>query len=185
MQKRCNTCGQVKPLDDFYRASGMRDGRRGDCKTCNLAAKAARYRANPQPAIDRALAWQRANRDRFNSWEREYRKTHRNEFREGHLKRTFGMTHADYEAMLEAQGGGCAVCGDAPADGKSFHVDHLGDEVRGILCVRCNNALGLLRERVDLAERAADYLESGGFVPAALPLLHELAVERVQALRVA
>ena len=38
------------------------------------------------------------------------------------------------------------------------------DAVRGILCIRCNNALGLLRERGELAAVAVDYLESGDFM---------------------
>ena len=54
---------------------------------------------------------------------------------------------------------------ERPSPGASFHVDHLGDRVRGILCVRCNNALGQLREATELAEVAVDYLASGGFVP--------------------
>ena len=73
------------------------------------------------------------------------------EIREGHLRRKFGLTQAGYDALLEAQGGGCAVCGEKPTEGKSFHVDHLGDDVRGILCVRCNNALGQIKESAELA----------------------------------
>ena len=37
--KRCDKCGEVKPLDEFYAMPGMRDGHRNDCKTCNKAAK--------------------------------------------------------------------------------------------------------------------------------------------------
>jgi hypothetical protein len=70
-----------------------------------------------------------------------------------------------------------------PADDQAFHVDHLGDSVRGILCVRCNNALGQLKEDVGLAERAVDYLDSGGFVPAVTCELREKTRERALALR--
>ena len=28
-------CGELKPLEDFYRATGMRDGRRNECKPCS------------------------------------------------------------------------------------------------------------------------------------------------------
>jgi hypothetical protein len=99
--------------------------------------------------------------------------------------RKFGLTQAEYDVTLAAQGGGCAICGDEPAEGQSLHVDHLGDQVRGILCVRCNNALGQLKERVDLAHRAADYLASGGFVPGDVYALRQLATSRAGALRVA
>jgi hypothetical protein len=36
--------------------------------------------------------------------------------------------------------------------------DHGTSEIRGLLCVRCNNALGLSREDPDLLKRAARYL---------------------------
>ena len=32
--KRCTVCGTVKPLDDFYAAERMRDGRQSRCKAC-------------------------------------------------------------------------------------------------------------------------------------------------------
>lgn len=32
--KRCTVCGEVKPLDDFYCAERMRDGRQSRCKAC-------------------------------------------------------------------------------------------------------------------------------------------------------
>jgi hypothetical protein len=35
--KTCNKCGVFQPVENFYRAPGMRDGYRGDCKTRNLA----------------------------------------------------------------------------------------------------------------------------------------------------
>jgi hypothetical protein len=49
--------------------------------------------------------------------------------------------------------------------------------------VRCNNALGQLKERVDLADRAGDYLAIGGFVPGDAYALRQLATGRLQALR--
>jgi hypothetical protein len=185
MYKRCKECAAFKPLDEFYRAAGTRDGRRGECKQCNLARKARWYRENRDREIARVRAWQAANPERVKTYRKERNVARRSENRDAHLVRTFGITQADYEAILEAQGGGCAICGEVPQDGQSFHVDHLGDRVRGILCVRCNNALGQLRERVDLAECAADYLEVGGFVPGGVHGLRSSAIEHALALRAA
>ena len=41
--KRCKKCGETKPLEDFYRCPGMRDGYRNDCKVCFQAASHERY----------------------------------------------------------------------------------------------------------------------------------------------
>lgn len=70
------------------------------------------------------------------------------------------MTLADYERLLDSQGGVCGICFDPPPAGVSFHVDHdhHTGRVRALLCVRCNNALGQLNEDPMLVEMAAEYL---------------------------
>ena len=75
------------------------------------------------------------------------------------MRRKYGITQADYDAMLANQGGGCAICGRKP--GKiSLHVDHVhgSDKIRGLLCFRCNNALGDLNDSPAFLERAVAYL---------------------------
>ncbi|MFO7591358.1 MAG: endonuclease domain-containing protein, partial [Acidimicrobiia bacterium] len=178
--KRCTKCGGTKPASDFYAAKGCVDGLRGDCKSCHAARAKAWYAANRERAIANTRRWQQDNAEPLRAYRREHNATRTKQIREGHLRRTFGMTLADYEAMLAAQGGGCAICGMRPKTGESFHVDHLGDEVRGILCVRCNNALGQLREAAGLAEVAVDYLASGGFAPTGVYELRRRIVDRAR-----
>lgn len=182
--KRCKICGHTKPYDDFYRGPGCRDGYRPECKVCNLARRKAKYREDPEKEIARVREWRKKHREEFNEYQRAYRAKKTSEIREGHLRRKYGITLAEYDEILAAQGGGCAICGEVPDEGKSFHVDHLGETVRGILCMRCNNALGQLKEDVELAERSADYLDSGGFGPAGTYELHDAARRRALALRV-
>jgi len=183
--KQCTKCGELKPCSEFYAAKGTRDGLRGDCKTCHGARAKAWYAKNRERSIANVKRWQQENKERLHAYRRARNATRRRENREAHLRRTFGITQADYDAILAMQRGGCAICGDIPPEGKSFHVDHLGDTIRGILCVQCNNALGLLRERTELAGRAAAYLEAGGFVVGGVPELDELAVARARDLRAA
>src|SRR5690349_19534019 len=151
--KRCKVCGELKTLDEFYAAAGMRDGNRSDCKTCNNAAHATRYAANPQRNIERVKRWQQENSERLNAYRREYRQRpeRKRADRNGHLRRKFGITIDDYERMLEEQGYGCAICGAPEPDGASLHVDHDHEsgEVRGLLCFTCNNALGDVQDSLD------------------------------------
>ena len=65
------------------------------------------------------------------------------------LKRKYGITVDQYNAMLKAQGGVCAICGKTKEqNGARLAVDHCHDTgiVRGILCIRCNVTLGVLGE---------------------------------------
>jgi len=161
--KRCKDCGETKPLDEFYANATGKDGRRLECKACNLAARARKYAADPQPHIARVKKWQRENAERLNAYRREYRNRPERKAadRAGYLGRKYGMTIADYERLFGEQQGVCAICGEPRPEERTLHVDHdhATGAIRGLLCFRCNNALGDFREEHELFRRAADYLD--------------------------
>lgn len=74
--------------------------------------------------------------------------------------RKYGMTIEQYDVMLEAQGGGCFICGRPPREDISLHVDHdhSTGKVRGILCFCCNNALADFQEDPEVLKKAASYV---------------------------
>jgi Recombination endonuclease VII len=74
-----------------------------------------------------------------------------------HLTRRYGITAAEADYLLEAQGGLCAVCRTAPAS----HVDHdhATGAVRELLCFNCNGGLGQFRDDPVVLRAAADYVE--------------------------
>ncbi len=163
-KKRCKVCGEVKPLDQFYKAVGCVDGRRGECRECFQAKAVARAEANPELrriARERTQVWVRDNPDRKQANNRAYAASGRKKpsDRKSHLKRTFGLTLEDYDRMLAEQDGGCAICGDPPGT-TALHVDHCHEtgEVRGLLCFRCNSALGNLRDDPDIITLALVYV---------------------------
>jgi len=134
-----------------------------DCKACNLAAQARRNRANPQAGRDRARRWQLAHPERVAEKAAEYQASGRKAAaaRKSHLKRRFGMTPEQYDAMLQDQGGVCLLCGRPPRSSYSLHVDHDhgSGRVRGLLCFSCNNALGDFADDPDRLRAAARYVE--------------------------
>jgi hypothetical protein len=160
--KRCKNCGVPQPLQDFYRAAGTKDGLRGECKRCSSEDKRRRYLADREAAIARVKRWQQANPERVNATQRARRARPEVKRREraGHLKRKYGLTIEEYDAMLAAQGGGCFICGRPPRDDISLHVDHdhSTGAVRGILCFCCNNALADFQEDPALLRKAVTYL---------------------------
>jgi hypothetical protein len=74
-----------------------------------------------------------------------------------HLAASYGLDQDEVVALLESQHGLCAICVARPA----IHVDHdhATGAVRGMLCFRCNAALGQFDDAVDRLHRAADYLQ--------------------------
>lgn len=83
------------------------------------------------------------------------------------LKRYYGLTMERYGQMLADQGGVCAICKlpevrvTPKGDLTTLHVDHDHEtnEVRALLCYRCNSALGSMRDDPALLREAANYLE--------------------------
>ena len=86
------------------------------------------------------------------------------------LKNLYGITLAQYEKLLELQGGMCAIC-DAVPDGKNLAVDHdhsccpggrsCGRCIRGLLCHSCNLSIGRLGDNKAVLHSAIDYIEHG------------------------
>ena len=74
------------------------------------------------------------------------------------LKINYGVSPEEYNSLLEAQSGRCAVCGTEPGQ-RPLGVDHKGPIIRGLLCDRCNLAAGLLRDDPAIARRFADYFD--------------------------
>lgn len=85
------------------------------------------------------------------------------------LSKKYGITQADYLSMLESQKGVCKICGEPETskDGisgkvKAMPIDHchITGKVRGLLCSRCNRAIGMFADRIDFLQAAISYLQS-------------------------
>lgn len=78
------------------------------------------------------------------------------------LKRYYGMTVEEYDAMLVAQDSKCALCGRLPEQSlhNRLHVDHDHETmvIRGLLCYRCNAALGQFGDSISGVQRVINYL---------------------------
>lgn len=129
----CNSCNKNRREDEFY------PYRPSECKYCTGARTANDY-------ARRRDAGDGKEQTRRRSW---------------HLKKTFGITLEQFDAMLEAQGGHCAICPKTTPGGQgSWHVDHDHDTnaVRGLLCSRCNQLLGVWEGNRPWFDRADKYL---------------------------
>jgi hypothetical protein len=73
-------------------------------------------------------------------------------------EREYGITHAEYVAILERQGGVCAICAGTTQRALSLDHDHATGQTRGLLCDRCNPMLGYARDDIAILEAAITYL---------------------------
>jgi hypothetical protein len=139
--KTCTDCQERKTLDQFYRRT-RRATVNSYCKTC---------------AYLRSRRWTQENPEITNATKRK-----------SWLKR-YNLTPEEYDSLLAAQGGICAICKiDKPGGKGSFHVDHdhaccpekersCGKCIRGLLCNNCNR--NLAGQNPEILRRAADYIE--------------------------
>jgi len=154
-EKTCTTCGDTKPVGAFHANRAERDGRRRECRSCFNAYCRSRWAngaTNRQAVYERDRRWRQANPVSVALINRRSR-----------LKRKYGITVEEYDAMFVAQGGRCAACdstdsGDPRFDTFAVDHDHETGKVRGLLCAGCNRALGLVKDNVDTLMSLAAYL---------------------------
>ena len=138
------------------------------------------YLANREKHKAKTQAWQAANPERSAQLQREYRERNKEKLaakrkeiyeknkpaerlQRRHAKiRKYGLTPAEFDAMLDAQGRVCAICGtDKPSKrDNTFRIDHCHKtgNVRGLLCMKCNSALGMLQDSIPSLQKAIEYL---------------------------
>ena len=79
------------------------------------------------------------------------------------LKHRYGLTYEEYQAMYLKQNKRCPICEDEFELGgyKGLYVDHchITKKVRGLLCPKCNSAIGVLKDSKRNFENAMNYLK--------------------------
>lgn len=136
--KTCASCKENLPASAFHQMKASRDGLHSYCRGCNYA---------------KSVAWQKANPKR----NRQLRA-------KSALRRRNGLEQDEYDALLEKQGGGCAICGTTRpghTTNRRFDVDHHHGtgRIRGLLCQACNMGIGQMGDNPDRLRLAAEYLE--------------------------
>ncbi len=83
--------------------------------------------------------------------------------RNHYMRRVYGINSDEYEKMLAAQDGKCAICGTTDPRGPTgyFVIDHnhRTGRIRGLLCNKCNTGLGMFNESIEAFNSAITYIE--------------------------
>lgn len=130
--KKCGQCKRTKHISEF-----AKDGS-GSCRKCKNAYM---------------RQWNEKNREAETKYQ---------------LKFKFGITLDKYNEILVSQNGKCAICEneEIAVDHRTkkirrLAVDHCHEagKVRGLLCSKCNRALGGVNESVEILESMIKYLK--------------------------
>lgn len=148
MTKVCTGCKQEKLFADFStRKKGDKSHRAGAplsrCKECERAKRRDFYWTNRDAQLQASKDYQALNP------EKRYIAT---------LAREYGLTPEEYDFMFASQGNACAICRVTDVRWFVDH-DHATGKVRGILCPKCNSALGFAKDSPEILRAAAQYLE--------------------------
>ena len=136
--KICNKCHIEQPIENYYTQTGARTKlgyRRPTCKSC----------VNKD-----SIKWSKENKDKV----KQYR-------RKAKLKQKYGISLNQYEEMKLAQNNKCAICNEEH-ERRPLNVDHCHTtgKIRGLLCDKCNMALGLLKDSLELIDSLKRYLHA-------------------------
>lgn len=148
------------------------------------AQNRAHYEANKEKYKARSKAWREANPERYKeltakhnaanrekmiarsaAWYQENRAKASKNSRKNKLK-GYGLTPEQFTAILRYQEGQCPICERFLGITTTPSVDHshATGSVRGILCRKCNAALGMLEDNPGNVERALEYLSMSRLV---------------------
>lgn len=174
----CQDCGHEKPIEQF-RGQRRPNGEMYRYPTCKVCHNVKRRKQSTAPE---ELA---ARRERYAS-----SPEHRRKVLSAQHRSRYGITLDEKDAMLAAQGGVCAACGDSESKGHGWATDHdhkccpgrsCGECVRAILCTNCNLALGQVGDSIERLEALIAYLQrcAAGMTPGGNPNL-QANVSRMQ-----
>jgi hypothetical protein len=111
-----------------------------------------------QKRIAAAQAYREAHKEELSGRRRRDPMTRRKH----RLRGVYGISREEYDAMLDSQGGVCAICKKKPDEGKALFVDHchVTGRVRGLLCGKCNSVLAFGNDNPDILRAAIAYLRA-------------------------
>ena len=133
MTKTCSHCHIEKDVSEFVSNKSTKDGLHSWCKKCVTEYNSKR-------------------RDKVNKNARNYYHSHKEQAENYRNKTRYGLTTTQRKEYIASKGNRCEACGIREEDtnrGLFIHHDHVTGEVIGVLCNKCNSALGILNDDLD------------------------------------
>jgi recombination endonuclease VII len=120
-----------------------------------MAHKNTKLRTEAQRAYE--SRWRTKNRESLRRYRRQWRAKNKDKSRATKLLCLYRMATDHWDQLYTSQNGLCAICDKK----RKLNVDHdhTTGKVRGLLCFKCNTALGTFEDTISGVQRVIDYLE--------------------------
>ncbi len=151
--KTCCGCKATKPLSEFHKNAGRKDGLNSTCKECTCEYTRGHYLRNKGKHAAMGRSWRKRNR--FKHVLVQSRGTAK-------LEGGYVPCLATAEWIESKFDGKCQICGVPEVECThqlAMDHDHETGLFRGWLCANCNKALGLLKDSREVVLNAVIYLQ--------------------------
>lgn len=136
--KVCRKCLIEQPLSEFHVNNR---GYNTPCRTC----ESKRYYAKRESRLKARADYVKRNKEKISI-----------------QKNRAGASIEEFNALFVAQNGCCKICNVHQSKmTRRISVDHCHEtgKIRGLLCDKCNVAIGMLKDNISLLESAILYLK--------------------------
>lgn len=176
--KQCTKCKTNKPLDQFAKNKGNKSGIHSWCKQC-MSDKVLEYRGGR--VFKQLVVTETHKQCRICEEVKPYsqysgtkraKESYCTECKKfmgtERVLKKYGLTVDSYMKMFNEQNGVCKICQKPEPNGKRLAVDHdhsccsgtrsCGRCIRGLICFKCNTALGMVNDDTDILNAMIEYL---------------------------
>lgn len=145
MDKRSKSCGCITTSGHRKKKSSLVQKGLKKCCNCSKIIEESNFTTNNESIDKYAYRCKNCDRDIY-------------------LKRNYQISLVEFNRLLENQNYSCACCGSQnpfSLSGNNFVVDHCHktSKIRGLLCNKCNQGLGLFGDNLDGITKAYEYLK--------------------------
>jgi hypothetical protein len=145
-RKKCSRCGIIKNLLEFPKDSKTLDGYNYQCKNCRSK-------------------WKKQHKEYYHLYYEKTKHLASKVKRQCYLRLKYNLSVEEYNRMLEAQNGVCAICGKnetriCKGSKCNLSVDHNHEtgKIRALLCSNCNVMLAKCEENLEWLDKIKNYI---------------------------
>lgn len=181
--KECTVCQTIKPFSEFGKNRTSASGLHSWCKKCisdktlekrggRVFKQLAKTETHKQCRICEQMKpySEYAGKDSRSKQKQSYCIECQKFMGTERVLKRYGLTVETYMQLFRNQGGVCKICNKPEIDRKRLAVDHdhaccsgassCGKCIRGLLCSKCNKALGMVSDDISVLESMIGYLKN-------------------------